>query len=89
MKACLLLGAKDLRATDLPEPVAGPGEVVIAMRRAGICGSDMHYSTHGQIGSFIQNRSMGADGGQASETSRAPTHASGTVRRSANQPPAL
>jgi L-idonate 5-dehydrogenase len=56
MKAFLLHGAKDLRATDLPEPVAGPGEVVIAMRRAGICGSDMHYFSHGQIGSFIPKR---------------------------------
>lgn len=56
MKAFLLHGAKDLRATNLPEPVAGPGELVIAMRRAGICGSDMHYFSHGQIGSFIPNR---------------------------------
>ena len=56
MKAFLLHGAKDLRATDLPDPVAGPGEVVIAMRRAGICGSDMHYFSHGQIGSFIPKR---------------------------------
>ena len=32
MKAFLLYGAEDLRAVDLPEPVAGPGEVVIAMR---------------------------------------------------------
>ena len=56
MKAYLLHGAKDLRAADLPQPVAGPGEVVIAMRRAGICGSDMHYYSHGQIGSFIPKR---------------------------------
>jgi L-idonate 5-dehydrogenase len=56
MRAFLLHGAKDLRATDLPKPVAGPGEVVIAMRRAGICGSDMHYFSHGQIGSFVPKR---------------------------------
>ena len=56
MKAFLLHGAKDLRAADLPEPVAGPGEAVIAIRRAGICGSDMHYYSHGQIGSFIPKR---------------------------------
>ena len=37
MMALLLHGAKDHRATDLPEPVAGPGEVVIAMRRAWLC----------------------------------------------------
>ena len=56
MKAFLLHGAKDLRAADLPKPVAGPGEAVIAMRRAGICGSDMHYFSHGQIGSFVPKR---------------------------------
>ena len=56
MKAFLLYGAEDLRAVDLPEPVAGPGEVVIAMRRAGICGSDMHYYSHGRIGSFVPKR---------------------------------
>jgi L-idonate 5-dehydrogenase len=56
MKAFLFHGAKDLRAVDLPVPVAGPGEVVVAMRRAGICGSDMHYYSHGQIGSFVPKR---------------------------------
>lgn len=53
MKAFLLHGAKDLRPADLPEPAPGPGEVVVAMRRAGICGSDIHYFTHGRIGSFV------------------------------------
>ena len=56
MRAFLLHGAKDLRLVDLPQPLAGPGEVVIAMRRAGICGSDMHYYSHGQIGSFVPKR---------------------------------
>ena len=56
MKAFLLHGAKDLRAADLPLPEAGLGDVVVAMRRAGICGSDMHYYSHGQIGSFIPKR---------------------------------
>jgi L-idonate 5-dehydrogenase len=56
MKAYLLHGAKDLREADLPQPVAGPGEVVVAMRRAGICGSDMHYYSHGKIGSFVPKR---------------------------------
>jgi L-idonate 5-dehydrogenase len=56
MKAFLLHGARDLRLADLPQPVPGPGEVVLAMRRAGICGSDIHYFSHGQIGSFIPKR---------------------------------
>lgn len=56
MKAFLLHGAQDLRAADLPRPVAGPGEVVLAMRRAGICGSDIHYFSHGYIGTFVPKR---------------------------------
>ena len=58
INAFLLYGAKDLRATDLPEPVAGPGDVEIAMRRTGICGSDMHYFSHGQVGSFVPKTSF-------------------------------
>jgi L-idonate 5-dehydrogenase len=53
MKAFLLYGAHDLRATDLPKPAAGPGEVILAMRRAGICGSDIHYYSHGRVGNFV------------------------------------
>ncbi|MDH5235106.1 MAG: zinc-binding dehydrogenase [Gemmatimonadota bacterium] len=30
-------------AADLPAPVAGPGEVVVRVRAAGICHSDAHY----------------------------------------------
>jgi propanol-preferring alcohol dehydrogenase len=32
---------------DLPEPAAGPGEVVVAIRAAGICHSDAHYRAGG------------------------------------------
>jgi L-idonate 5-dehydrogenase len=56
MKAFLLHGARDLRAANLPKPVPGPGEVLVAMRRAGICGSDIHYYSHGQVGSFVPKR---------------------------------
>jgi L-idonate 5-dehydrogenase len=56
MKAFLLHGAQDLRPAALPMPEAGPGEVTLAMRRAGICGSDIHYYSHGRIGSFVPQR---------------------------------
>ena len=42
MKAARLLGTRDLRLTDVPEPEARPGEVVIAVEAAGICGTDRH-----------------------------------------------
>jgi L-idonate 5-dehydrogenase len=56
MKAFLLHGEKDLRAQDLELPTVLPGHVLIKVKRAGICGSDMHYYSHGKIGSFIPKR---------------------------------
>ena len=56
MKAFLLHGAKDLRAHHLQLPAIPPGHVLVKVKRAGICGSDMHYYAHGRIGSFIPKR---------------------------------
>lgn len=35
-----------LRVEDLPEPVPGPGQVLVAVERCGICGSDLHMRHH-------------------------------------------
>jgi L-idonate 5-dehydrogenase len=56
MLAFQIHGAKDLRAVHLPRPTPGEGEVLLAVRRAGICGSDIHYFTHGSIGRFVPKR---------------------------------
>ncbi|MFD8500864.1 L-threonine 3-dehydrogenase [Amycolatopsis sp. NPDC059657] len=34
--------APGLRLTDVPDPVAGPGDVVVRVLRTGICGTDLH-----------------------------------------------
>jgi L-iditol 2-dehydrogenase len=34
-------------------PKAGPNEVLVRVHRVGVCGSDVHYYTHGRIGGFI------------------------------------
>ena len=36
----------------------GPDGVRIKMRTVGICGSDVHYYTHGKIGNFIMKEPM-------------------------------
>ena len=50
MKAVVVHGPNDLRIDDRPEPVAGPGEVVLDVECGGICGSDLSYWRHGASG---------------------------------------
>ncbi|MGN5378182.1 L-idonate 5-dehydrogenase [Streptomyces lasalocidi] len=52
MLGCVIHGAGDLRVAELPVPVPGPGEALVAVRYGGICGSDLHYWRHGGVGDF-------------------------------------
>ncbi|XP_053221167.1 sorbitol dehydrogenase isoform X1 [Podarcis raffonei] len=45
--------AGDLRLENRPVPESGPNEVLLKMHSVGICGSDVHYWTHGRIGDFV------------------------------------
>jgi len=42
MKAARFYGGKDIRVEDVPNPQPGEGEVLIAVKAAGICGSELH-----------------------------------------------
>ena len=42
MRAALFYGGRDIRVTELPDPTCGPGEVLVAIKAAGVCGSDLH-----------------------------------------------
>jgi D-xylulose reductase len=46
-----------LRDIDLPLKV-GPNDVKVKLHTVGICGSDVHYYTHGRIGPFVVNDPM-------------------------------
>lgn len=46
-----------IREIDLPDKV-GPGEVKIRLHTVGVCGSDVHYYTHGRIGPFVVEAPM-------------------------------
>ena len=50
MKAIVIHGALDLRVEEREPSMPGPDEVSIAIRRGGICGSDLHYYQHGGFG---------------------------------------
>lgn len=54
MKALVLeeKGRLSLRDFDIEEPL-GPRDVRIQLKVVGVCGSDVHYYTHGAIGPFV------------------------------------
>jgi L-iditol 2-dehydrogenase len=52
MKAMILTGIREMEMREVPDPVLkNPDDVKIRMLVLGICGSDIHYYTQGQIGS--------------------------------------
>ena len=50
MKAVVIHQAQDLRIEERDGVTPGPGQVAVAIRRGGICGSDLHYYRHGGFG---------------------------------------
>lgn len=59
MKALILKAQGDLTLGEIaqPQPPAAD-EVRIAIRNVGICGSDVHYYTHGRIGPYVVEAPM-------------------------------
>ena len=47
MTAAVLHGARDVRVEDYPRPALAPGQVLLRVRRVGMCGSDLHSFQHG------------------------------------------
>jgi L-iditol 2-dehydrogenase len=50
MKVLRLHDRGDLRLHDEPEPVPGPGEVLLRVTAVGLCGSDLHWFSEAGIG---------------------------------------
>jgi L-idonate 5-dehydrogenase len=53
VKAVVVHGAGDLRVDEVPDPVPGPGEVLLSVEWGGICGSDLSYWRHGASGTAV------------------------------------
>lgn len=61
MQSLVLEKQHELSLRDFPieaEENLGPRDVRIKMHTVGICGSDVHYYTHGRIGPFVVNAPM-------------------------------
>ncbi|ULH13828.1 NAD(P)-dependent alcohol dehydrogenase, partial (plasmid) [Deinococcus sp. KNUC1210] len=52
-KTSLLNAVRDLSWEERTVPAPGPFEVRVQVQRIGVCGSDVHYYTHGRIGGFV------------------------------------
>ena len=58
-RALVLERAKHLALREIELPKAlGPADVRIAIDTVGVCGSDVHYYTHGKIGPFVVREPM-------------------------------
>jgi len=55
MLAAVLHGIKDLRVEERPVPELALGKVLLRIRRAGICGTDVHYFEEGRFGQFAMS----------------------------------
>jgi len=59
IKAAVLHGIRDLRIEDVPMPeISNGNDVLVKIGAAGVCGSDVHFYTHGRIGKFVVERPM-------------------------------
>nr|CAH7714397.1 unnamed protein product [Callosobruchus chinensis] len=54
----VLYGINDMRLEQRPIPEPNDIQVLLRMEVVGICGSDVHYMTHGKIGPFVVEKPM-------------------------------
>ncbi len=53
MRASVLTGPQTIELQERPVPEPGPDEVLVRVGSVGVCGSDVHYYSHGRIGSMV------------------------------------
>jgi L-iditol 2-dehydrogenase len=58
MRAAILYKPLNIKIEEIDAPMIGPKNVLVRVRRVGICGSDVHFYLHGKIGSFIVEKPL-------------------------------
>ena len=59
MKAVVLEEQGVINVREVPDvPAPGLGELKIAPHTVGVCGSDLHYYTHGRVGKYVVEQPM-------------------------------
>jgi threonine dehydrogenase-like Zn-dependent dehydrogenase len=48
MRAAVLREGRMVYRDDVPDPIPGPGQVLVGVRSCGICGSDLHFARYGE-----------------------------------------
>lgn len=56
MKAAVMHRNREISIDEVPIPDIGQDEVLIKVIAVGICGSDLHYYTHGRIGKYVVDK---------------------------------
>src|SRR4029453_6023822 len=79
MQGIVFLGNRKLDIQEFPDPTPGPGEVVLAIKASGMCGSDLHpyRATGNAAGGLGEGGAGGGGGGGGAAGGRGP----GAVRR--------
>jgi threonine dehydrogenase-like Zn-dependent dehydrogenase len=62
MKGVVFLGERELELREFPDPTPGPGEVVIAIKASGMCGSDLHAYRASRSGNAAAALGLGGGG---------------------------
>ena len=63
MRAAVLRQGRMVYRDDVPDPIPGPGQVLVGVRSCGICGSDLHFARHGDQVLSLSDEMAGSLGG--------------------------
>jgi threonine dehydrogenase-like Zn-dependent dehydrogenase len=69
MRAAVLRDGR-MVADEVPDPVPGPGQVLVAVKACGICGSDLHFAAHAAEVLELNDQLEGFDRGMSVDLGR-------------------